>query len=512
MQVSVMAQLPHEDPPDFIALLLTQFEQKDWRAPNEAAQFISAVRGQLDQVVQAGDFQGKAGQRVLLYGDGNTEVRRLMLLGLGDIREGESGVLRETAAIIVEEANKREGGSVAVLLPPGRRFRNPKALQALTEGAVLGAYRFNRYKTEKSTERPVEQFDLILGPKTDMKSARIAVRKGFNLGESQNLARDLSNQPPCDLNPVTLARTAVNVSKEVGLRCRILGPPALRRLKMNAMIAVGQGSTNESRLIVLEHNAPKKGKINRRPTVCLVGKGVTFDSGGLSLKPSNSMIGMKHDMSGGATVLGTMRAAALLRLPLHLVGIVGAVENMPSGTAYRPDDVIRSASGQTIEIGNTDAEGRLVLADALHYAIEEFNPSAIIDIATLTGACIIALGTWCAAVLSNNDKLAGEIIKSGDNVGERFWQLPLWKVHRKHMKSHIADVKQIGGRDAGTITAAAFLSHFVGETPWAHLDIAGTANTDRSSPLQTRGATGFGVRALIELLLNFRGLDIKPSR
>jgi leucyl aminopeptidase len=243
--------------------------------------------------------------------------------------------------------------------------------------------------------------------------------------------------------------------------------------------------------------------------VCLIGKGVTFDSGGLSLKPSASMVTMKHDMSGAATVVGVMRAAALLKLPLHIVGVIGAVENMPSGTAYRPDDIVTTGSGKTVEIGNTDAEGRLVLADCLHFAKTEFAPAAMVDLATLTGACAVALGTWAAAVLSNHEGLGAAITRAGEATGERFWPLPLWKVHREHMRSKIADVRQTGGRDGGTITAAAFLWHFAGDdVPWAHLDIASTANTDRAGPLQPAGATGFGVRAVTELLRSWGRLGL----
>ena len=217
---------------------------------------------------------------------------------------------------------------------------------------------------------------------------------------------------------------------------------------------------------------------------------------------------MKHDMSGGAAVIGAVCAAARLRLPLHLVGIVGAVENMPSGTAYRPDDVVTSLSGQTIEISNTDAEGRLVLADALHYAKTEFAPDAIVDLATLTGACSVALGKWAAALLGNHERLAERMLAAGEAAGERYWRLPLWDVHREFMRGHVADLKQTGGRDGGTITATAFLSHFVGDTPWIHLDIASVANTEKSSPLQPPGATGFGVRSLLELLRGWSGLKL----
>jgi leucyl aminopeptidase len=238
--------------------------------------------------------------------------------------------------------------------------------------------------------------------------------------------------------------------------------------------------------------------------VCVIGKGVCFDSGGLSLKPSASMEKMKHDMSGGAAVIGALRAAALLKLPLHVVGLIGAVENMPSGTAYRPDDIVTTLSGQTIAIANTDAEGRLVLADVLHHARTTYEPAAMIDLATLTGACGVALGPWCAAVLGNDQRLVARLLAAGEATGERYWQLPLWPVHKEHMKGQVADVKQTGGREGGTITAAAMLWHFVGDTPWAHLDIAPVADTDKTTPLQPYGATGFGVRSVVEVLRGWK--------
>jgi leucyl aminopeptidase len=300
------------------------------------------------------------------------------------------------------------------------------------------------------------------------------------------------------------------MAKEVGLRCRILDLPQLRRRKLGALLAVAGGSANAPQVIVLEHGlGASRGRgakaARQRPPVCLVGKGVTFDSGGLSLKPTTSMTTMKHDMSGGAAVIAALRACALLRVPVPVVGIVGAVENMPSGTAYRPDDILTSMSGKTIEVGNTDAEGRLVLADVLHLAKTDYRPAALIDVATLTGACSVALGTWAAAVLSNRERLSDAVRRAGEHAGERFWPLPLWDVHREHMRGQVADVRQVAGRDGGTITAAAFLWHFAGDdVPWAHLDIAPTANTDRASALQPTGATGFGVRTLVELVRGWR--------
>lgn len=330
--------------------------------------------------------------------------------------------------------------------------------QALAEGVVLASYRFDRFREPREADPGrLRSAVLLVERGGELRAVRAAASTGTILAESQNVARDLSNEPPNALPPAALARAAEKIAKEAGLRVRILEPAELRRRKMGALLAVAQGSQNTPRLIVLEHNAPARSRrkatrsrgASRRRTVCLVGKGVTFDSGGLSLKPSASMAKMKHDMSGGAAVIGAMRAAALLKLPLHVVGVVGAVENMPSGVAYRPDDILTSASGKTIEVTNTDAEGRLVLADSLHFARTEFAPDAMVDVATLTGACAVALGTWAAAVLSNDERLSDLVVKSGERVGERFWPLPLWDVHREFMRSRIADVKQTGGREGG---------------------------------------------------------------
>jgi leucyl aminopeptidase len=274
----------------------------------------------------------------------------------------------------------------------------------------------------------------------------------------------------------------------------------LKRRKMGGILAVGAGSSRPPRMIVLEHK-PKSGKGKKAmSTVCLVGKGVTFDSGGISIKPSAGMEEMKHDMSGAAAVVGAMRAVALLDLPLHVVGVIGAAENMPSGTAYRPGDVVRTASGKTIEVLNTDAEGRVVLADALHHARTQFKPEAMVDLATLTGACMVALGPWATGLFGNDDDLVEKIRAAGEECAERAWPLPLFDEHRRAVKSTIADVKNTGGRDAGASTAAAFLDAFVGDTAWCHLDIAGTGWGSAAHPYHVKGGTGVGVRLLLSLL------------
>ena len=510
MSITVETRSLEECQADVLAIPLAELGDKP-KLPNRLAALDAASGGRLREIIDAGDFTGKSGQAELVRGGPEVAAQRILLIGLGKDKKLDATALRNAAGTALRKARRCKAASLAIATPSSRRVRGAAAAQALAEGVVLGDYRFDRYQT--GDKDPAEELatTLLIEKGSDARAARTGVRTGEILAESQNLARDLSNEPPNVLHPVALAKAAREMAKEVGLSIKVLEPKELEKLGMGAMLAVGQGSANPPRLIVMEHNAPpkpKKGarKPRARKTICLVGKGVCFDSGGLSLKPSASMVKMKHDMSGGAAVVGAMRAAALLKVPQHVVGIVGAVENMPSGTAYRVDDVLTSASGKTIEVTNTDAEGRLVLADCLHYAQENFTPAAIIDLATLTGAVIMALGPWAAAVISNEEKLSKAVIEAGETTGERFWPLPLWDEHRKHMKSKIADVRQTGGRDAGTVTAAAFLSHFVGDVPWAHLDIAGVADTENGSSTHVAGATGFGVRALLELLRNGKGL------
>ncbi len=514
MEVTVVSRSPLEEAADLLALPVPALDPAHWRVPARLAPVDQALGGRIAKILATGDFRGRRGETLLLYPEAGVEAKRLVLVGLGEEAEVDADALREAAGAAVRVAEQRGGGTVAWVAPALRRVRPPAVAQALAEGAVLAAYRFDRYQgvREDGEPRPrAQRFTVLFERGGELRAARAGASSGVQLAECQNLARNLSNEPPNTLTPAALARTAEKVAKEVGLRVRVLEPAELRKRKMGAMLAVAQGSHNTPRLIVLEHNAPPRGRRGargRQRTVCLVGKGVTFDSGGLSIKPSTSMVKMKHDMSGGAAVIGALRAAALLKLPLHVVGVVGAVENMPSGTAYRPDDIVTSASGRTIEVSNTDAEGRLVLADALHFARTEYEPDALVDLATLTGACTVALGPWAAAVLGNDERLSDLLVEAGESCGERLWPLPLWDVHREHMRGRVADVKQTGGREGGTITAAAFLSYFVGETPWAHLDIASTADTEQGGPLQTPGATGFGVRTLVEALRRFPSLRL----
>jgi leucyl aminopeptidase len=320
------------------------------------------------------------------------------------------------------------------------------------------------------------------------------------------VARDLSNEPGGACTPEHLAAEARKLARSHGLKITVFTEKELAREKMGGILAVGRGSANPPRLIALEYGAAARKAAKgarRRPTLVFVGKGITFDSGGISIKPAANMDEMKHDMSGAAAVIGALRAISDLKLPVHAVGLVAAAQNMPDGNAYVPGDVITSARGKTIEVLNTDAEGRIVLSDALHYATS-FEPDAIIDLATLTGACVVALGDACCAVLGNDEKLAQKVRDAGDATHERAWPLPLWDEHKNAIKGTFGDIVNTGGRNAGVSTAAAFLSHFVGETPWAHLDIAGTAWTTKETPYYAKGATGFGVRLLVDLARNWK--------
>ncbi len=511
MQITVHARPAAGQRADLLAVPLGLADPKRWRLPARLATLDRALGGRLAEVVRAGDFRGKRGDTLLLWAGAEAPARRVLLVGVGEEAQLDLQGAREAAAAAVAAGASRAAPEVAFLAPASRRLRPPALAQALAEGAALAGYRFDRYRTANEEERKrVTAFQIVVERAGDLRAARAGAAPGAVLAECQNFARDLSNEPPNALPPRALARAAEQMAKEVGLRCRILDPAELRRRKLGALLAVAGGSANPPQVIVLEHGlAGPRGRGarggRRRAPVCLVGKGVTFDSGGLSLKPTASMTTMKHDMSGGAAVIAALRACALLRLPVPVVGVVGAVENMPSGTAYRPDDILTSMSGKTIEVGNTDAEGRLVLADVLHLAKTDYAPAALVDVATLTGACSVALGTWAAAVLSNRERLADAVRRAGEQAGERFWPLPLWDVHREHMRGQVADVRQVGGRDGGTITAAAFLWHFAGDdVPWAHLDIAPTAHAERGTALQPAGATGFSVRTLVELLRGWR--------
>ena len=504
MKITVDSRKPADSPADLLAVIVAKITDPKKRLTPRLAAINRALGGGLSDVVTNGDFRGGSAQTLLLYpGSNSLRAKRVLFVGLGDEKENDLNALRVAAGTVSRQASAKKAPKVVLAVPSVKGISAEAMCQALAEGAVLAAYRFDRYREKpKEPERPVETLAISIERAGDLRSARAGARAGVILAESQNIARDLSNEPGNAMTPIALARAAQKVAKEVGLRVRVMDVPELKRRKMGAILAVGGGSANPPRMIVLEHNAPRGRKKTGKkpPTLCFVGKGITFDSGGISIKPSGGMEEMKHDMSGAAAVVGTLRACALLDIPHHVVGVIAAAENMPSGTAYRPGDVVTAMSGKTIEVLNTDAEGRVVLADALHYARKEYSPLAMVDLATLTGACMVALGKWATGLFSNDDDLTERLRRAGEESGERVWPLPLWEDHKKAIRSDVGDIKNTGGREAGASTAAAFLSNFVGNTPWVHLDIAGTGWSGKTSSYQKKGATGVGVRMLLQML------------
>ena len=382
---------------------------------------------------------------------------------------------------------------------PGRVFSTKRAvaisapvLPALTQAsAVPSLTRFNATRIEIHGITVLAEKDAILRP------MRKGARAGEVIARSVVMGRDMVNAPASDMTPTIMAAKARGLSQKFGLRLQVLERTQMERLGMGALLGVASGSTQPPKFIILEYHGGGK-----KPFIALVGKTVTFDSGGISLKPAQNMETMKDDMSGGAAVLGVMQAAAEFKLPLNIVALLPATENMPSGSAYKPGDVLRTMSGQTIEIINTDAEGRLILSDGLAYACK-YKPALIVDIATLTGACSIALGHEAIGMLGNNDTFKQKMREAGEKTGERVWELPLWEGYYDYIKSDIADMKNAGGRAGGVITASALLSRFVQKYPWVHLDIAGTAWTEKNRPYTPKGATGIGVRLLTQFLRDY---------
>jgi len=454
----------------------------------------AALDGCLGRLVASREFRGAVNTTRLIHTLGRLPAERLLLVGLGKKGELDAERLRQAAGNAVQALRGARVAAFATALHLAGGLET--ALEAVCVGTLLGSYSFEQYKTKERDERfAFEGMTLLLPRGAAVKVARSVIDRAEVVCQGTRLARDLVSHPANVVTTGYLADTARELAAHHGLSCRVYEQAELEELGMNALVGVGKGAGEPPRLIVLEYRGPGA---TGRPVV-LVGKGITFDSGGISIKPGAGMEEMKTDMAGAAAVLGTMAAAAGLRLPVNLVGIVPTAENMPDGKAYKPGDVLTSLSGQTIEITNTDAEGRLILCDALHFA-QQYRPAAMIDLATLTGACVVALGHEASGLMANDQRLADSLRRAGEQCGERLWQLPLWDEYGEAMKSDIADLKNAGSRDGGSITAGWFLKQFVGKTRWAHLDIAGTAWSDKARPYSPKGATGVGVRLLIAYL------------
>lgn len=468
-----------------------------------ARKIDSKVGGKISRIVKSGEFEGKQNSTSIIHTFGQIPSERLLLVGLGKRADFDIEKLRQASGTAAAAArDKGLASAISALHLHDISGATPTDIgQAIAEASALALYRFGKYKTEKEAlkEESKELKSLVIPEKNARR--RRELQKGARVGEKVAAAvghvRDLVNEPGGVLTPTALANRAKTLSRKHGFKCTVLTPDRIKKLKMGAFLGVAQGSHQPPRLIVLEH----KGGAGK--PLALVGKAITFDSGGISLKPSEGMDEMKTDMSGGAAVLGAFCSAAILKLPVNLVGIIPATENLPGGRAYKPGDVLRSMSGITIEVLNTDAEGRLILSDALAYAVG-LKPAAIVDLATLTGACVIALGHVNSGLLGNDEKLVKKIENAARLTSEKVWRLPLDDEYAEQLKSDIADVKNIGGRPAGTITAAMFLKKFVKDVPWAHLDIAGTAWSQKARPYCPKGATGVGVRLLTQLIRDWK--------
>jgi leucyl aminopeptidase len=459
-----------------------------------------ASEGFITDVLRHGDMEGKTGSTLILHKVRGTLCDRVLLVGLGKEKEFRDKEFRNVLRSTVKSLQETGAADAALFLAEvavKKRDMRWKIRQMAT--AVLDAsYRFDQFKSKKPETLPkLNKVTLIVERRSDIAAADQALKQGVAIGEGVGLARTLGNLPPNVCHPSYLAEEAKRMAVALDLECEILDTAAMEKLGMHSLLAVAQGSQQVPKLIVLNYRG---GKAGEKPVV-LVGKGVTFDTGGISLKPAPDMDEMKFDMCGAAGVLGTLHATASLKLPLNLVVIVPAVENMPGGGATRPGDIVTSMSGQTIEILNTDAEGRLILCDALTYA-ERFEPDTIIDVATLTGACVVALGSIASGLFANTDKLAHELLAAGEVAHDRAWQMPLWDDYQDLLKSPFADMGNIGGRWGGAITAACFLARFTKKYNWAHLDVAGTAYKSGAD----KGATGRPVPLLTHYLIERAGL------
>ena len=460
-----------------------------------AAALDRLARGRISEIVRRGDMDGRSGAVLMLHNVAHLRCERVLLVGLGRERELRDKVYRDACRAALSALGDSGATDALVCLPEvavGQRDTAWKVTQAVLIAAD-GSYRFERMKSKPAASRSrLRRLALSVPQRTELDSAERALQQGVAIGHGMALARDLGNLPGNVCTPTYLAEQALAVASRHNLKADVLETKDMEKLGMNTLLSVAKGSHQPPKFIVLKHNG---GKAADKPVV-LVGKGITFDTGGISLKPGADMDEMKFDMCGAASVLGALQACAELQLPINVVAAIPTTENMPGGRATKPGDIVTSLSGQTVEVLNTDAEGRLILCDALTY-VERFEPTDVVDVATLTGACVIALGHVAAGLFANDDALARELLQAGDAVYDRAWQMPLWDDYQEQLKSNFADFANIGGRPAGSVTAACFLARFAKKYRWAHLDIAGIAWKSGKD----KGATGRPVPLLTRFLI-----------
>lgn len=454
----------------------------------------AALAAQVNRATSAEDVKGGHGELTVLYADEPSNVSRILLVGLGKSADLTPSAVRSAFGAAGRKIAERENQSVAILAPVGTKMAPADFVRSLSDGLTVGCVGQDLYRAERKTH-PLHDMALVGDA---FSSCLRAAREGKAIGDAVNITRDLVNRMPQEIDPQGFAKRAEQLAQELGLKCRIFDEQELAAERMHSMLAVAKGSDKPPRMVLLEYNG---GEANGEE-IALVGKGVTFDSGGLSLKPSDSMKTMKCDMAGAATVLGAIEAIARLKLPMNVVGFMGLVENMPGAGAFKLGDVLTARNGTTIEVLNTDAEGRLVLADVLSYAVDR-GADQIIDLATLTGACVVALGEDVTGAFTNHQEWCDKVLSAAKETGEDIWQLPMFDLYDKLIDGEVSDIKNVGPRWGGAITAAKFLQKFVGDTPWVHLDIAGPSFATSAKPHIDAGASGCMVRTLIQVADDF---------
>jgi leucyl aminopeptidase len=456
------------------------------------------VRSAAAQVLSSGEFRAGANEAVLLHAPAGLAAKRLLIVGLGKQARANVHGVRNAAGTAVRYAKPRGIRELTIALPAAGELDAAQSARAIVEGAYVGDFDPDTYRSDRK-DQSIQSLTVAVPAGADRKAVEAAFGEGVIVGESQNFARTLVNEPGNKLTPTVLGRRAAEMAKEVGIKCEVHSTDKLHELKMGAFWAVSQGSAEPPALIIMRYEPEG---VKDGPVLGLVGKGITFDTGGISIKPADNMEKMKYDMAGGAAMIGAMRAIALLKPKVRVIGIVCAAENMPSGTAQKPGDVQTAMSGKTIEIINTDAEGRLVLADGIAYA-KQLGATHLIDAATLTGACVVALGMVNGGGFSNDDATWAKFESALKVSGEKFWRLPLGDEYMEMIKSDIGDIKNTGGRWGGAITAAEFLHAFAEETPWIHLDIAGVAWVEDSRSYIAKGPSGIAVRSILEWVRSY---------
>ena len=469
-------------------------------APDGATGAVDrALDGAISKLIEESETRGKRGEMTLIHTLGKMAPSRVLVAGLGKEPDFALDVVRSVAAESCRYLRRMRVETVATVahgtgtgaLDPG------ETAQAIAEGAILGLHRFDKYKTNDS-EGHIAELRIVESDAGRVNDLQDGVSDGTAVAEAVNACRDMATEPANYMTPTRMAELALTFAQESGLEIEVFDRPQMAELGMGALLGVAQGSEEPPKFIILRYKGDPENEANN---IGLLGKGITFDSGGLDIKSASGMATMKGDMAGGASVIAAMKVIGSMKPKINVTGIVPATENMPSGSAQRPGDIVRAMNGKTIEIDNTDAEGRLVLADAVAYA-ESIGLSRLVDVATLTGAVVVALGSQCTGAFGNDQKLVDEVVAAGDQVGERVWQLPTFDEYKDQYKSDVADIKNTGGQEAGSITGAQIIGEFVDKASWVHLDIAGTASTNESKGYNPKGATGVPVRTLVKLVRN----------